>query len=106
TVDMKRKQLPRLGVGLVAGAGAVALAWAGIAANAEETTTDGDFETNVIGGQTAEEGQYPWLVGVGFPGEGTPYERQFCGGSVITETVVLTAAHCVETDVPDDLVVF
>nr|WP_255672200.1 serine protease [Glycomyces amatae] len=97
----------RLGAGLAAGVGAAALTWAGTAANAEEPSPGGDFETKIIGGQPAEEGQYPWLVGVGSSGEGTPWERQFCGGSVITETVVLTAAHCVEdTTDPDELVVF
>jgi secreted trypsin-like serine protease len=82
---MKRKHMIRLGAGVA----------------------DDDIRPQVIGGQTADEGQYPWLVGVGSAGAGTPWERQFCGGSVITETVVITAAHCVE-DVadPEDLVVF
>ncbi|THV42796.1 serine protease [Glycomyces buryatensis] len=102
---MKRKHLIRLGAGVAAGLGAVALAWTGIAANADEPATD-DVEAKIIGGQPAEEGDYPWLVGVGSDGEGSPYERRFCGGSVITETVVLTAAHCVEDEAADDLAVF
>jgi secreted trypsin-like serine protease len=108
-VDKKRKHLVRLGAGVAAGLGAAAIAWTGIAANAEDNAApnDGDFEAQIIGGQPAEEGQYPWLVGLGSAGEGTPYERQFCGGSVIATDVVLTAAHCVEdvTD-PEELVVF
>ncbi|MEU6248085.1 serine protease [Glycomyces sp. NPDC047010] len=104
---MKRKHLIRLGAGAGAVLGAAALAWAGTAANAEDNSTDGDFDAQVIGGQPAEEGQYPWLVGLGSAGEGTPWERQFCGGSVISETVVLTAAHCVEgTEDASELVVF
>jgi trypsin len=106
-VDRKRKHLARLGAGLAAGVGAVAISWAGIAANAEEPAADGDFEAMIVGGQPAAEGQYPWLVALGSAGEGTPWERFGCGGSVIAEDVVLTAAHCVEgvTD-PDEIVVF
>ncbi|MDA1362273.1 serine protease [Glycomyces luteolus] len=105
-MDRKRKHLIRIGAGVAAGLGAAAIAWAGVAANAEPADTEGDFEAQIIGGGDVEEGQYPWLVGLGSPGEGTAYERQFCGGSVIAEDVVLTAAHCVEESVAEDLVVF
>ncbi|WP_106362642.1 S1 family serine peptidase [Glycomyces artemisiae] len=104
---MKRKQLVRLGAGVAAGLGAAAIAWAGVAANAQDNAADNDFEAQIIGGQPAEEGQYPWLVGLGSAGEGTPWERQFCGGSLIAHDVVLTAAHCVEgTEDASELVVF
>ncbi|MEU5154451.1 serine protease [Glycomyces sp. NPDC021274] len=105
-MDRKRKQLIRLGAGVAAGLGAAAIAWTGFAANAEPAAPNGDFEAQIIGGGDVAEGQYPWLVGLGSPGEGTAYERQFCGGSVIAEDVVLTAAHCVEDAAAADLVVF
>ncbi|GAA1685984.1 serine protease [Glycomyces endophyticus] len=105
-MDKQRKHLIRLGAGVAAGLGAAALAWAGTAANAATDAPESDFEAQIIGGQPAEEGQYPWLVGLGSPGEGTPWERQFCGGSVIAADVVLTAAHCVEDASAGDLVVF
>ncbi|MCC3763967.1 serine protease [Glycomyces sp. TRM65418] len=106
-MDRTRKHLIRFGAGVAAGLGAAAVAWAGTAANADPLEPAGDFEAMIIGGQPAEEGRFPWLVGVGWSGAGSAYERQFCGGSVITETVVLTAAHCVEgTSDPDELVVF
>lgn len=106
-MDRKRKNLVRLGAGFGAVAGAAAIAWAGIAANAEEPAKpSSDFEAQIIGGQPVEEGQYPWLVGLGSPGEGSAYDRQFCGGSVIAEDVILTAAHCVEDSAAEDLVVF
>jgi trypsin len=95
-VDRKRKHLAvRVGAGVAAALGAVALAWTGAAAFAEEPEPEGGFEAKIIGGEPAAEGQYPWLVALGYTGDGTPFERQFCGGTVITETVVLTAAHCV-----------
>ena len=108
-MDRKKKNLVRLGAGLGAVAGAAAIAWAGIAANADEPVKpEGDFEAQIIGGQPAEEGQYPALVGLGSAGEGSPYDRQFCGGSVIAEDIVLTAAHCVEESAgdPESLVIF
>ncbi|WP_158299835.1 serine protease [Glycomyces paridis] len=105
-MDSNRKYLARLGAGLAAGLGAAALVWTGTAANAEIAGPQGDFEAQIIGGDEVAEGQYPWLVGLGSPGEGTPWERQFCGGSVIAPTVVLTAAHCVEDAAAGDLAVF
>lgn len=105
-MDKKRKHLLRLGTGVVAGVGAAALTWAGAAANAQEPSTDGGFEIQVIGGQEAEEGRYPWLVALGYAGEGDPTQRWFCGGSVIAENVVITAAHCVEDKDSEDLAVF
>src|SRR5690606_31591087 len=104
TVTMTRQHAARLGTGVAA----VALAWAGalggLAGGATAATPPDGFDAQVIGGQPAAEGQYPWLVGVG-SGDGTPYEVQSCGGSVITPYVVLTAAHCVVDAEADDLVV-
>ncbi|WP_168801531.1 S1 family peptidase [Glycomyces buryatensis] len=107
-MDRTKKKLIRLGAGISAGLGAAAIAWAATAANADSAEGDNDAGAMVIGGEEVAEGQYPWLVGVGANStEGTPYENQFCGGSVITEDVVLTAAHCVvETEDPAELAVF
>lgn len=101
-MDIKRKR----GIRITASLAAAALVWAGVTASAAATVADDDIRPQVVGGQAAKEGQFPWLVAVGSTGSGTPYQRAFCGGSVITESVVLTAAHCVEERDPDDLVVF
>ena len=100
---MKRKRMIRV----VASLAAATLVWTGVTSSSQAAISDDDLRPLVIGGQPAEEGQYPWLVGIGSSGEGTPWDRQSCGGSVITRTVVLTAAHCIE-DVtgPEELVVF
>lgn len=56
TVGMKWKRLRRLGG----------------TAGADESAPDGDFDTQASGGQSAEEGRYPALAGLGSPGEGVP----------------------------------
>ncbi|HEX8003544.1 MAG TPA: serine protease [Mycobacteriales bacterium] len=45
----------------------------------------------VIGGSNAPEGAYPFMAAIV---DNTDF--QFCGGSVISSSYVLTAAHCVE----------
>ncbi|MFD6139472.1 S1 family serine peptidase [Promicromonospora sp. NPDC060271] len=101
-MDIKRKRRIRIAAGLAA----AALAWTGVTGGAAAAVDDDPVRPLVVGGQAAKEGQYPWLVAVGSTGTGTPYQRAFCGGSVITESVVITAAHCVEERDPSDLVVF
>ena len=48
--------------------------------------------SRVVGGTQAAAGQFPWQAGLVFTG-GT---RTFCGGSVINNLYVLTAAHCTD----------
>lgn len=48
--------------------------------------------TRIIAGQPAGPGEFPWQVAVYYrrPGGGL----FFCGGSLINDRFVLTAAHC------------
>merc|ERR1719228_259670 len=48
--------------------------------------------TRIVGGQETEVHEYPWQVGLVGRGRTIP----FCGGSLISERHVLTAAHCTE----------
>lgn len=46
-------------------------------------------QERIVGGQNADPGEWPWIAAL-FNGG-----RQFCGGSLIDNKHILTAAHCV-----------
>jgi trypsin len=63
-------------------------------------------EPRVVGGHTTTIEQYPWQTALvispdEFPSGFDAHERQFCGGSLITRSIVLTAAHCVADGDPN-----
>lgn len=47
----------------------------------------------IVGGQVTDKNKYPWMVAI-LAKSGSSY-RLICGGSLISERFVLTAAHCV-----------
>lgn len=52
-----------------------------------------EVNPRIVGGSAAAEGQFPWQVAL-INDIGKAYETQFCGGTIIHESWILTAAHC------------
>ncbi|CRK92496.1 CLUMA_CG006050, isoform A, partial [Clunio marinus] len=50
------------------------------------------IRSRIVGGSDAPRGAYPWLAALGYK---TPTLRFLCGGSLITQKHVLSAAHCI-----------
>lgn len=50
-------------------------------------------EQSIVGGSTTSIQQYPWQVSLQ-----SRYGGHFCGGSIIDEEWILTAAHCIESE--------
>jgi secreted trypsin-like serine protease len=54
-------------------------------------------DTKIVGGQPTTIASFPWQAAVAashnfYAGDG--YDRQFCGGTLVAPTIVITAAHC------------
>ncbi|CAL4213582.1 unnamed protein product, partial [Meganyctiphanes norvegica] len=47
--------------------------------------------TRIVGGVETEVNEYPWMVALAWS---SSYSSAFCGGSIIHEEYILTAAHC------------
>lgn len=58
-----------------------------------------DVAPRIVGGSTAAAGDFPWQVAL-IGDIDDPFQSQFCGGSLIDEQWVLTAAHCYDSASP------
>jgi secreted trypsin-like serine protease len=57
---------------------------------------DSDVEGQIVAGNNADPGEWPWQVFLEvLPGDYYYYYDQFCGGTLIDPYWVVTAAHCV-----------
>ncbi len=55
---------------------------------------------SVVGGSEADPAAWPFVVALVKTDQADTFQAQFCGGAVVAERVVVTAAHCV-MDLPD-----
>ena len=56
-------------------------------------------DRSIIGGDKVETGKYPFMVSI-LHSDNDLWEGHFCGGSLIEEDIVLTAAHCLVGESP------
>ncbi|XP_063593874.1 chymotrypsinogen A-like isoform X1 [Penaeus indicus] len=56
----------------------------------------------IVGGEASTPGEYPWMVYLNINDGILSY---ICGGSILTTTHIITAAHCVDYDSPQVVVV-
>ena len=50
--------------------------------------------SRIVGGYTAKYGAYPWQAGVAVRIAGTGNFKHWCGGTIIADRWILSAAHC------------
>lgn len=57
----------------------------------------------VVGGSIAPEGAYPWQISLVVSWIADASRGHFCGGSIYDRSWIVTAAHCVDTNQPEDI---
>jgi trypsin len=85
---------------------ALALALVPASEGAASASGPGEPQPRIVGGEPTTIEQWPWQVALACEPDSDPagcigdgYRRQFCGGSLVAETIVVTAAHCVTDEV-------
>ena len=63
---------------------------------------DSDFTTFIIGGQQASANQLPFFARLILHRTGSRQFANICGGTIVNDRYIMTAAHCVESDVFTD----
>jgi secreted trypsin-like serine protease len=80
------------------GVAAAVLASVGVATSAAGADEPTDVQPMIIGGEETTTEENPFVVALT-----TPDGFQFCGGTIVAPTKVVTAAHCTESSAPADV---
>lgn len=51
-------------------------------------------EPKIVGGKVAAKNAYPWQVSFGVSWIADPYAAHFCGGTILSDKWIVSAAHC------------
>lgn len=74
--------------------------WVAVAPSHGGARVDGpdtrSITPRIVGGTEALEGAWPWMAALIYADDSSAFYGHFCGGSLIRNNRVLTAAHCVE----------
>ncbi len=68
-------------------------------ANIDDSTSEQGISAAIIGGETATQNQLPFFARVILHKTGQNQFANLCGGSIVNDRFILTAAHCVQSDV-------
>jgi secreted trypsin-like serine protease len=88
---MYTARLGRSAAAMVA-AGAVALA--ALVPAPQATARERSYAASIVNGTVTSLSKWPYIVGIMKKSIADPYYAQFCGGSLVAPTIVLSAAHC------------
>ncbi|EKX68858.1 serine protease [Streptomyces ipomoeae] len=100
----RRAAVRRIGSGVVAAGAALGLAAASVSTAHAATSADrGRPSAQIIGGSAQANGAYPFMAALLSKGKASPFDRQFCGGSLYSADIVMTAAHCVMGTKPKEI---
>ena len=61
-----------------------------------------DQVDKIVGGENARIGEFPWQAMLAYK---SSKNNPFCGGTLVLEKFVITAAHCIQFETPDSVLI-